>query len=200
MKLYYAPGACSLSPHIVLLETGLPFELETVDLATKETEKGEDYYLINTKGAVPALQLDDGAILTEGAVIIQYLADQAPEKGLIPAAGTLERYRVQEWLNFIAMDFQKNFLPVFRPDFAARKEAAVKLLQKQCDYLDRQLVGKDWLMGDRFTVADIYLFVITSWLKYARIDIGQWKLLAAWQERVAARPAVQKALAEEGLK
>lgn len=200
MKLYYAPGACSLSPHIVLLETGLPFELETVDLATKETEKGEDYYLINTKGAVPALQLDDGAILTEGAVIIQYLADQAPEKGLIPAAGTLERYRVQEWLNFIAMDFQKNFLPVFRPDFAASKEAAVKLLQKQCDYLDRQLVGKDWLMGDRFTVADIYLFVITSWLKYARIDIGQWKLLAAWQERVAARPAVQKALAEEGLK
>lgn len=200
MKLYYTPGACSLSPHIVLLETGLPFELETVDLATKETEKGEDYYLINTKGAVPALQLDDGAILTEGAVIIQYLADQVPEKGLIPAAGTLERYRVQEWLNFIAMDFQKNFLPVFRPDFAASKEAAIKLLQKQCDYLDRQLVGKDWLMGDRFTVADIYLFVITSWLKYAGIDIGQWKLLAAWQERVAARPAVQKALAEEGLK
>ena len=200
MKLYYAPGACSLSPHIVLLETGLPFELETVDLATKETEKGEDYYLINTKGAVPALQLDDGAILTEGAVIIQYLADQVPEKGLIPAARTLERYRVQEWLNFIAMDFQKNFLPVFRPDFAASKEAAVKLLQKQCDYLDRQLVGKDWLMGDRFTVADIYLFVITSWLKYAGIDIGQRKLLAAWQERVAARPAVQKALAQEGLK
>ena len=200
MKLYYTPGACSLSPHIVLLEAGLPFELEAVDLATKETEKGEDYYLINTKGAVPALQLDDGSVLTEGAVIIQYLADQVPEKQLVPVAGTFERYRLQEWLNFIAMDFQKNFLPVFRPDFAACRDAAVKLLQKQCDYLDRQLVGKDWLMGTRFSVADIYLFVITSWLKYAEIDIGQWKLLSAWQERVAARPAVQKALAEEGLK
>ena len=199
MKLYYTPGACSLSPHIVLLEAGLPYELEAVDLATKETEKGEDYYLVNTKGAVPALQLDDGSVLTEGAVIIQYLADQAPEKGLVPAAGTFERYRLQEWLNFIAMDFQKNFLPVFSPDFAASRAAAVKLLQKQCDYLDRQLVGKDWLMGSRFTVADIYLFVITSWLKYAAIDISQWKLLSAWQERVAARPAVQKALVEEGL-
>ena len=199
MKLYYTPGACSLSPHIVLLEAGLPYELEAVDLATKETEKGEDYYLVNTKGAVPALQLDDGSVLTEGAVIIQYLADQAPEKGLVPAAGTFERYRLQEWLNFIAMDFQKNFLPVFSPDFAASRVAAVKLLQKQCDYLDRQLVGKDWLMGSRFTVADIYLFVITSWLKYAEIDISQWKLLSAWQERVAARPAVQKALVEEGL-
>lgn len=199
MKLYYTPGACSLSPHIVLLEAGLPYELEAVDLATKETEKGEDYYLVNTKGAVPALQLDDGSVLTEGAVIIQYLADQAPEKGLVPAAGTFERYRLQEWLNFIAMDFQKNFLPVFSPDFAASRAAAVKLLQKQCDYLDRQLVGKDWLMGSRFTVADIYLFVITSWLKYAEIDISQWKLLSAWQERVAARPAVQKALVEEGL-
>ena len=199
MKLYYTPGACSLSPHIVLLEAGLPYELEAVDLATKETEKGEDYYLVNTKGAVPALQLDDGSVLTEGAVIIQYLADQAPEKGLVPAAGTFERYRLQEWLNFIAMDFQKNFLPVFSPDFAASRAAAVKLLQKQCDYLDRQLVGKDWLMGSRFSVADIYLFVITSWLKYAEIDISQWKLLSAWQERVAARPAVQKALVEEGL-
>lgn len=200
MKLYYAQGTCSLSPHIVLLETGLPYELETVDLATKETGKGEDYYLINTKGAVPALQLDDGNILTEGAVIIQYLADQVPEKKLIPVAGTLDRYRVQEWLNFIAMDFQKNFLPIFHSDFTASKEAAVKLLQKQGDYLDRQLVGKNWLMGDRFTVADIYLFVIASWLQYAGIDIGQWKQLSAWWQRVAARPAVQKALAEEGLK
>ncbi len=200
MKLYYAQGTCSLSPHIVLLETGLPYELETVDLATKETGKGEDYYLINTKGAVPALQLDDGNILTEGAVIIQYLADQVPEKKLIPVAGTLDRYRVQEWLNFIAMDFQKNFLPIFHPDFTASKEAAVKLLQKQGDYLDRQLVGKNWLMGDRFTVADIYLFVIASWLQYAGIDIGQWKQLSAWWQRVAARSAVQKALAEEGLK
>ena len=128
MKLYYTPGACSLSPHIVLLEAGLPFELEAVDLATKETEKGEDYYLINTKGAVPALRLDDGSVLTEGAVIIQYLADQVPEKGLVPAAGTFDRYRLQEWLNFIAMDFQKNFLPVFSPAFAAlpaRDEAAL---------------------------------------------------------------------------
>ena len=200
MKLYYTPGACSLSPHIVLLEAGLPFELEAVDLATKETEKGEDYYLINTKGAVPALQLDDGSVLTEGAVIIQYLADQVPEKQLVPGAGTFERYRLQEWLNFIAMDFQKNFLPVFHPDFAACQDAAIKLIEKQCDYIDRQLVGKDWLMGSRFSVADIYLFVITSWLKYAEIDIGQWKLLSAWQNRVAARPAIQKALAEEGLK
>ncbi len=199
MKLYYTSGACSLSPHIVLLEAGLPFELEAVDLATKETANGDDYYLINTKGAVPALQLDDGAILTEGAVIIQYLADKAPEKGLIPPAGTLERYRVQEWLNFIAMDFQKNFTPIFNPAFAASRDAAVDQLKKQCDYLDRQLVGKDWLMGAQFTIADIYLFVIVSWLGYAEIDIGQWKLLSAWQKRVAARPAVQKAMQEEGL-
>ncbi|MBR6001123.1 MAG: glutathione transferase GstA [Oxalobacter sp.] len=199
MKLYYTPGACSLSPHIVLLEAGLPFELEAVDLATKETEKGEDYYLINTKGAVPALQLDDGQVLTEGAVIIQYLADQVPEKGLIPAVGSMARYRVLEWLNFTAMDFQKNFLPVFRPDFAACRAAAVKLLERQCDYIDRQLVGKDWLIGETFTIADIYLYVITLWLSFAEIDISQWKLLSQWQKRVAARPMVQKALADEGL-
>ena len=200
MKLYYTAGACSLSPHIVLIEAGLSYELEAVNLKTKKTETGKDYLLINAKGVVPALQLNDGSILTEGSVIIQYLADQVPEKNLIPAQGTLARYRVQEWLNFIAMDFQKNFMAIFQPDFMACKGVAVKMLLKQCDYLNRQLTNKNWLMGDKFTIADIYLYVICTWLRYADIDISQWKQLSAWYNRVAARSAVKKACEEEGLK
>lgn len=200
MKLYYTAGACSLSPHIVLIEAGLPYELEAVNLKTKKTETGTDYLLVNAKGVVPALQLNDGSILTEGSVIIQYLADQVPEKNLIPTQGTLARYRVQEWLNFIAMDFQKNFMAIFQPDFKACKDIAVKMLLKQCNYLNRQLANKNWLMGDEFTIADVYLYVICTWLRYADIDISQWKQLSAWYNRVAARSAVKKACEEEGLK
>ena len=199
MKLYYTPGACSLSPHIVLCETGLPFELEKVDLSTKETASGKDFYLINTKGSVPALELDDGVILTEGAVIIQYLADRVPEKQLAPLPGTLERYRLMEWLNYLAMELQKSFAPFFNPAYAACKEEAGKTLLRQFDYVDRQLGRKTYLTGERFTVADAYLFTLSSWIGAAGLSLDEWKSLAAFRQRVAERPAVKDAMIVEGL-
>lgn len=199
MKLYYAPGACSLSPHIVLEESGLPFELEKVDLQTKETASGHDFYLVNTKGSVPALELDDGQVLTEGAAIVQYLGDQVPEKELIPLPKTMERYRVMEWLNFIATELQKSFTPIFNPAYTSCREEAKKTLLRQFDFVDRRLTGKSYVMGERFTVVDAYLFTISTWIEAAELSVDQWKALSAYRKRISERPAVCRAMMDEGL-
>lgn len=199
MKLYYAPGACSLSPHIVLEESGLPFELEKVDLQTKETVSGHDFYLVNTKGSVPALELDDGQVLTEGAAIVQYLGDQVPEKELIPLPKTMERYRVMEWLNFIATELQKSFTPIFNPAYTSCREEAKRTLLRQFDFVDRRLTGKSYVMGERFTVVDAYLFTISTWIEAAELSVDQWKALSAYRKRISERPAVCRAMMAEGL-
>ena len=199
MKLYYAPGACSLSPHIVLREIGLPFTMEQVDLATKETAGGEDYYIVNTKGSVPALMLDNGEVLTEGAAILQYLADLVPEKQLAPRAGTMERYRLMEALNYIATELHKSFVPIFNQAYEGAKEAAKNKLTAEFDYVDRQLSQKPYLMGERFTVADAYLFTVSCWIEAAWLDIRQWKALDQYRQKIATRPAVKEVLAEEGM-
>jgi glutathione S-transferase len=200
MKLFYTPGACSLSPHIVLLEAGLPFTLEKVDLKTKKTAAGTDYLTINSKGAVPALALDEGAILTEGSVVVQYLADRAPESGLAPRAGTLERYRLMEMLSYIAAEVHKSFGPVFNPKASADwKAAAVAAIGAKFDWLSGYLGAKPFLMGETFTVADAYLFTMLSWTGHAGIDLAKWPVLAAYYARVRQRPKVQAALKAEGL-
>ncbi|MBL8701585.1 MAG: glutathione transferase GstA [Alphaproteobacteria bacterium] len=200
MKLYYSPGACSLSPHIVLREAGLAFDVEKVDLKAKVTEKGADFTKINPKGQVPTLQLDSGEILTEGPVIVQYLADQKPAAGLAGAAGTMERYRVQEWLNFITSELHKGFSPLFRPNTPdAYKDIARANLGAKFAAVDKHLAGKQYLLGDKFTVADAYLFTVSNWGKFTGVDIASWPNVAAHQARVAARPKVQEALKAEGL-
>jgi len=201
MKLYFKAGSCSLSPHIVLLEAGLPFELVEVDLATKRTKDGADYRAINPKGSVPALELEDGQLLTEGAVIVQYLADRKPAAGLVPASGTLERYRLQEWLNYIASEIHKNFSPLFNPKAPDEWKAVVKdvLLAQRFAFLANHLDSNVFLMGDAFSVADAYLFTVLNWTKRVGIDLGQWPALAAFLQRVAARPAVLAAMKAEGL-
>jgi glutathione S-transferase len=200
MKLFFSPGACSLSPHIVLREAGLPFELEQVDVRAKKTKGGSDFLQINPKGQVPVLALDDGEFLTEGPAIVQYLADKVPASRLVPAAGTKERYRVQEWLNFITSELHKNFSPLFRPNTPdAYKPVAKENLAGRFAYLDRQLANRKYLMGDQFTVADAYLFTILNWTKFQSIDLGQWPNLKAYVDRVAARPKVQEAMQAEGL-
>jgi glutathione S-transferase len=200
MKLYYSAGACSLSPHIVLLELGLPFSMEKVDLKSKKTEKGVDYLTINSKGAVPALQLDDGQVLTEGPAIVQFLADQKPDSGLAPRAGTFERYRLMEILNYITSEVHKNFTPLFNPATAADwKKAALEALGKKFDWLSGHLGEKKHLLGDKFTVADAYLFTVLGWTKPVGIDLGKWPVLAAYHAAVAARPKVHEALKAEGL-
>ena len=197
MKLYYSPGACSLSPHIVLNEAGLAFDAETVDLGAKKTKSGADYKAINPKGAVPALQLDNGQVLTEGSAIVQYLADQKPATKLAPAAGTMERYRLQEWLNYIASEVHKGFSPLFNPKATDEWKQVVKdNLGAKFDYLSKQLQGKDYLMG-AFSVADAYLFTILGWSKSMNIDLAKWPVLASYMERVGARPAVKAALEAE---
>ena len=200
MKLFYAPGACSLSPHIVLLEAGLPFAVEKTNLKSKKTEKGTDYLTVNPKGSVPALQLDDGQVLTEGPAIVQYLADQKPESGLAPRAGTMERYRLMEMLNYISSEVHKNFSPLFNPNSAAEwKKAATDNLHNRFDWLSRQLGDKTYLMGDTFTVADAYLFTVLGWCAHTGIELGRWPVLAAYVARVGHRPKVQEALKAEGL-
>jgi glutathione S-transferase len=200
VKLYYSPGTCALSPHIVLLELGLPYTLEKVDLATKKTSAGVDYFTINSKGAVPALQLDDGRVLTEGPAIVQYLADQKPEAGLAPRAGTFERYRLMEILNYITSEVHKGFSPLFNPKISADwKASALANLEKKFDWLSGFLEKKEFLMGDAFTVADAYLFTVLSWTRHLKIDLGPWPVLTAYQSRIAPRPKVQQALKEEGL-
>jgi glutathione S-transferase len=200
MKLYYSRGACSLSPHIVLLEAGLPFTVERVDLKAKKTEHGSDYLAINAKGTVPALQLDDGKVLTEGPAIVQYLADQKPESGLAPRAGSFERYQLMEILNYITSEVHKGFTPLFNPEASADwKAASVTGLGKKFDWLSGFLGSKTFLMGNAFTVADAYLFTVLSWSGHVGIDLGRWPVLSAYQSRVAQRPKVQQALREEGL-
>jgi glutathione S-transferase len=200
MKLYYTPGACSLSPHIVLREAGLAFESEKVDLGTKKTETGKDFNTINPKSYVPALVLDDGTILTEGPAIVQYVADKAPQSKLAPANGTLERYRLQEWLNFISTELHKNFGPLFNPAFP---EDAKKMLRdnigKRFNNLRPTLEKGPFLMGEQFTAADAYLFTVLSWTRFTKVDLTPYPWMQAYQERVAARPQVQAALKAEGL-
>lgn len=200
MKLYYSPGACSLAPHIVAREIGIPLELKKVSTATKQMEDGGDYWKINSKGYVPALELSDGSILTEGPVISQYLADQKPDSQLVPKSGTIERYRLQEWLNFLTTELHKSFSPLFRKDAAPEwKAGALGNVTKRLDWLNEQLQGKTYLMGSQFTVADAYLFVLLNWTKPVGLDLTKWPALKAFHELVLTRPKVQEALKAEGL-
>lgn len=199
MKLYYHPGACSLSPHIVAREAGIALDLEQVDPKTKKTANGGDFYQINAKGYVPVLELDDGERLTEGVVIVQYLADRRPESGLAPMAGTMERYRLQEWLNFLSTEVHKQFSPLFYPEVSEdRKRAARDGLARRFDWLTTQLDGKPSLTGS-FTVADAYLFTLLNWCQWTGVNLERWPVLAAYTARIAARPKVQEALRAEGL-
>jgi glutathione S-transferase len=200
MKLYFSPGACSLSPHIILREAGAKFELEQVDNREKKTKSGQDYWAINPKGQVPVLELDSGERLTEGPIIVQYIADQKPGSGLAPPAGTMERYRVQEWLNFTTSELHKTFGPIFRPTTPdAYKTISKENLGKRFDWLDKQLAGCQYLMGDRFTIADAYLFVVLRWAARVEMDLSKWPNLKAYVDRIAARPKVQEAMKAEGL-
>ncbi|MDI1244155.1 MAG: glutathione transferase GstA [Rhodoferax sp.] len=200
MKLYYSPGACSLSPHIVLKESGLSFEAIAAPTKTHKLADGTDYYSINPLGYVPYLVLDDGRTLHEGPAIVQYLADQVPNKQLAPANGTWERYKLQEWLNTIGTELHKGFSPLFAPGMPAEaKEMAKTRLTSRMNWVDGELAGKDYLLGDTFTVADAYLFVVASWSKHVGLDISGLSHLQAFLARVAARPAVQEALRAEGL-
>jgi glutathione S-transferase len=200
MRLYYSPGACSLAPHIVAREAGVSIELVKVDLATKTTEAGEDFRAINPKGSIPALLLDDGSVLTEGAVISQFIADQAPKTGLLPPAGTLERYHALEWLNFIATELHKGFGPLWRKETPAEMRwLAMDVLGMKFGLLDRHLASRDFLLGDDFCIADAYAFTILSWAPVVGIDLSTRPGLAAYIERIAARPNVRAALAAEGL-
>lgn len=198
MKLYFSPGACSLSPHIALHEAGLKHELVKVDLKAKKLANGDDYTQINPKGSVPALALDDGGVLTEGPAIVQMIADKAPEKKLAPANGTLERYRLQEWLNFISTDLHKSFGPLFQPTLSDETKQFFKdRIAKYFGYVDKKLAGKDYLTGSQFTVADGYLFVMLTWAERMKLDTSAFANLTAFKARVAARPAVQAALKME---
>jgi glutathione S-transferase len=200
MKLYYSPGACSLSPHIALKEAGLPFDLIKVDLKAKKLEDGSDYLKVNPKGQVPALGLDNGELLTEGPVIVQMIADKAPDKHLAPASGSAERYKLQEWLNFISTELHKSFGPLFQPALSDDTKQFFKdRLVGKFKYIDGALAGKDYLMGKTFTVPDAYLFTMLSWADRMKIDLSSFANLSAYKARVAARPKVQEALSAEGL-
>ena len=200
MKLYYAPGACSLSPHIVLRELGLPVELKKVNNKDKTIDGGGDYRKVNARGYVPALELDNGQVLTEGPAIVQYLADQKPESGLAPKAGSMERYRLMEWLNFLTSEVHKQFSPLFKPNTPEDyKPVARENLAGRFDWIEQQLAGKDYLTGKAFSVADAYLFVLLGWTKFTGIDLARWPNLQAFHARVGARPKVQEALRAEGL-
>ena len=200
MKLYYSPGACSLSPHIVARELGLPIELRKVDTKAKTIEGGGDYLKVNARGYVPALELDNGEILTEGPAIVQYLADLVPQAGLAPKAGDFARYRLQEWLNFLTSEIHKQFSPLFKPTTPEDyKPIAKQNIATRFDWLEEQLAAKPYLMGDQFSVADAYLFVLLGWTGPTQIDLARWPNLAAFHKRVGARPKVQEALRAEGL-
>ena len=200
MKLYYSPGACSLSPHIVLREAGLAFEPVLASTKSHQLEDGTNYYEINPLGYVPLLELDDGTRLREGPAIVQYIADQVPQKNLAPANGTLPRYRLQEWLTFIGMEIHRSFSPLFHP---AMPDEAKKLsrerIASRLAFVDRELAGKDHLMGEPFSVADAYLYTVTRWTRPMAIDLAPYPHLLAHHQRVGARPAVQQALQVEKL-
>ena len=201
MRLYYSPGACSLSPHIVLREAGLNFELVQVDVRAKKLKAGgEDFLKINPKGQVPVLELDDGDRLTEGPAIVQYIADQVPGSGLMPAVGTRPRYHAQEWLNFITSELHKNFSPLFRPNTPeAYKSIAKDNLASRFGFVDRHLAGQEFVLREQFTAPDAYLFVMLNWAKLQKIDLDSWPNLVSYRNRVAGRPKVTEALEAEGL-
>ena len=199
MQLYYAPGACSLSPHIVAREAGIPLTLEKVDLKSHKTANGEDYYAVNPRGYVPALKLDDGNTLTEGPAIVQYLADQKPESGLAPPNGTFARYKLQEMLTFINGEIHKAFSPLFaNPSEEVRKQSLEKI-NKRFAWMEKEMGDKPFLTGDRFSVADAYFFVMLTWAHKHRIDMTPYPRLDAWFARVKSRPHVIEAMKEEGL-
>lgn len=199
MKLYYSPGACSLASNIVLQETGLNHTLEPVNLKTHHF-KGGDYYKVNPKGYVPALDLGNGEVLTEGVAIMQYVSDQKPESGLMPKAGTFERYRAQEWLTFISSEIHKTYAPLWQERTPAETKTMIKeSLAKRFDFLTDQLKSRPFLMGDKFTAPDAYLFTILGWSNYTGIELAKWPTLMGYMERVTARPAVQAAMKAEGL-
>ena len=200
MKLYYSPGACSLSPHIVLKESGLPFEAVLASTKTHKLADGTDYYTVNPKGYVPLLELDNGERLSEGPAIVQYIADQVPDKQLAPAAGTMARYRVMEWLNFISTEVHKAFSPLFTPGMPEEAKAlARQRLMGRFTYIDAQLAKTPYLMGDHFTVPDAYLYTTTRWGAHVGVDLSGFAHLQAFVARMRARPAVQAALQAEGL-
>ncbi|MFP2960079.1 glutathione transferase GstA [Myxococcus sp. 1LA] len=200
MKLFYSPGACSLSPHIILREGGFSFTTEKVDIRAKKTAAGEDFLAINAKGYVPALQFDDGSLLTEGPAIVQYLADQVPDKKLAPANGTLERYRLQEMLNFISTEIHKGFSPLFNPAFPEEgKRLTKERLTQRLGVLEAVVAKQAFLLGEQFTVADAYLFTTLNWTGHTKVDLEPFPALRAYHARVADRPSVQEALKAEGL-
>jgi glutathione S-transferase len=201
MKLYYSPGACSLSPHIALLEAGLPYDLVKVDLRAKKLENGDDFLKINPKGQVPALALDSGELVTEGPVIVQMIADKAAGKNLAPARDSTERYKLLEWLNYITTELHKNMGPLFSPVLADDAKAFFKdRAMGKFKYIDSQLAdGRDYLMGKQFTVADGYLFTMLAWAERMKFDLSGLSNLLAYQARVGARPKVLEALTKEGL-
>lgn len=200
MKLYYAPGACSLSPHIVAREAGIDIQLEKVDTKSHTYGAGGDFYKVNPKGYVPTLEIKAGEVLTEGPAIVQYLGDQKPGSGIVPAAGSMERYRVQEMLGFINSELHKTYSPLFNPNTKPEQaEERKEYLKKRYKYVEEQLAGKEYLVGNKFTAADAYLFTVTNWAQYVKLDLSGFANLQAFQKRVAARPAVQQAMKEEGL-
>lgn len=200
MKLYYSPGACSLSPHIALLEAGLPYDLVKVDLRAKKLENGDDFLKVNPKGQVPVLALESGELVTEGPVIVQMIADKAAAKNLAPARDSTDRYKLLEWLNFVTTELHKNFGPMFSPVLADEAKAFFKdRVMGKFKYVDSQLVGRDYLMGSQFTVADGYLFTMLSWADRMNFDLSEMPNLMAYKARVGARPKVQEALTKEGL-
>jgi glutathione S-transferase len=200
MKLYFSPGACSMASHIVLFDTGLPFTTEQVDLRTRRTASGADFMQINPKGYVPALELKDGTVLTEGPAIVQFLADLAPASNLAPANGTLERYELIALLNFISSELHKNFSPLFDPQASAETQQQRRAaLGKRYAYIEQVLAGQDYLTGTHFTVADAYLFTVSNWAGRVHVDLSGFPNLQAWLVRVAMRPAVQQAMLAEGI-
>ncbi|MFC5740947.1 glutathione transferase GstA [Dyella tabacisoli] len=200
MKLFYTPGACSLSPHIALLEAGLPFSLHKVDLKEKKFDSDHDFYDVNGKGYVPALELDNGQVLTEGPAIVQYIADQNPAADLAPAAGTMNRYRLQEWLNFITSELHKPMGSMFNPAQTPEwKEAVKAMLSRRLDWLSKQLEGKSHLQDEKFSIADGYLFTVLGWAKMVGFDLSKWPVIEQYAARIGQRPKVIEAMTAEGL-
>ena len=200
MKLYYAPGTCALAPHIVAREAGIQLDLEKVDLKAKKTASGRDYLAINAKGYVPALELDDGSVLTEGPAIVQFLADRKPESKLAPANGTTERSRLQEMLGYVNSEIHKSYSPLFNPKTPEEtRQERLEYLRKRYTFVEHALEGKEFLFGNAFTVADAYLYAVTRWADGVKLDLSNYRNLLAFQKRTAERPRVQTALKEEGL-
>ncbi|MFK3659343.1 MAG: glutathione transferase GstA [Scandinavium sp.] len=200
MKLFYKPGACSLASHITLRESGMDFSLVGVDLAKKQLENGEDYWQVNPKGQVPALLLDDNTLLTEGVAIMQYIADNKADRQLLAPAGSIARYKTLEWLNYIATELHKGFTPLFRPDTPEDYKPTVRsLLEKKMAYINEALRDGEWISGNRFTIADAYLFTVLRWARAVKLDLSGLKNIEAYMARVAARPGVTAALAAEGI-